>query len=142
MLLLMERHSTWADAFEPAEAEGLGMPGEFRGRAGGVFEESAELSDDMQPAVRLDLEAIEDRRKVFRNRSAFVGSDLSAGPVEKLEIVVEFERKEFVVGSSPIAGSPKVHSAGQRRKPAVARSLRSFCGLLPFSDSLEDRRIL
>ena len=76
MPLLLERHLTWADAFEPAETEGLGMPGEFRGRTGGVLEESAEIADHMEQTFGLEFQAVEDWRKAARNRGTFIGPNL------------------------------------------------------------------
>ena len=63
------------------------MSGEACRRTGGVFKESAEMGDDMEPTFGLDFQAIKDWRKAVRNRATFVGPDLPAGPVEKRKIV-------------------------------------------------------
>ena len=73
------------------------MRRKFRRCAGGVFEESAEVGDDVDPAFGLDFQAVEDGRKIVRDRAALVGADLSAGPIEKRKIFIELHREKFVI---------------------------------------------
>lgn len=80
-----------------SEAKGLAVLRE----AGFVAEAFAEVLDEIQPGFSVQFEAIQNGSTVLWDRSDFVLANLAAGPVQKVQILIQSHRQAaFVAGST------------------------------------------
>ncbi len=91
-------------------------------RTGGAFEELAEMLDAIQPARRLHMEPIQNRRHVGRNRAAFTGSNFASSPIEQPQIIVQRNHQPRCLRRPTNRLGPS-WLLGDRRQPTVLR----FC---------------
>ena len=66
------------------------------------MEPAAETVDQIRPAVNRNLQPLQDWSQVGGDRASFVVKQLAASPVEQLQVLIQAERQEATVRSSPL----------------------------------------
>ena len=78
------------------------------GPAGHKAEELAKAADQIAPDIGLDLEALDDRRRIVRRGATFASGELSSRPVEQLQVCSQRHcQKSFVTGAIGCRARPR-----------------------------------